>query len=60
MLDLDQRVTITVNGRRVNSPDRTLRPDLRTLLEDARRRGDRLHPFWAKVEVRTGRVPGYR
>ncbi len=60
MLNLEERLTITVNGRRVNSPDRTLRPDLRTLLEDARTRADRLHPFWAKIEVRTGRVPGYR
>lgn len=59
MLNLEDRVIITVNGRRVNSPDRTLRPDLRTLLEDARTRADRLHPFWAKIEVRTGRVPGY-
>jgi len=25
------------------------------LLEDARTRSDRQHPFWAKVEVNTGR-----
>ena len=25
-------------------------PDLSVLLEDVRTRGDRLHPFWAKVE----------
>ncbi len=36
-------------------PDRPTRlrfvePDLETLLEDVRTRGDRLHPFWAKVE----------
>jgi len=60
MLDLDRQIFVTVNGRRVNSPSRTLRPDLRVLLEDARTRADRLHPFWAKIEVGTGRVPGYR
>jgi predicted esterase len=28
---------------------RFVEPDLETLLEDVRTRGDRLHPFWAKV-----------
>ena len=27
-----------------------IRPDLATLLEDVRTRGDRQHPFWARVE----------
>ncbi len=29
---------------------RYVEPNLETLLEDVRSRGDRLHPFWAKVE----------
>lgn len=29
---------------------RFVEPDLETLLEDVRTRGDREHPFWAKVE----------
>ncbi len=29
---------------------RFVEPDLETLLEDVRARGDRLHPFWVKVE----------
>ena len=51
MIDFKQRVTITVNGRRAKTPDRFVGPDLATLLEDVRSRGDRQHPFWAKVEV---------
>ena len=37
---------------RRNRPSRLrfVEPDLETLLEDVRTRGDRLHPFWAKVE----------
>ena len=56
MLDFKQRATITVNGRRLNAPDQMIRADLRTLLEDVRTRGDRQHPFWAKIEGATGRV----
>ena len=32
---------------RANTP---IEPSLEVLLEDARARGDRKHPFWAKVE----------
>ncbi|MEN6450918.1 MAG: PHB depolymerase family esterase [Thermoguttaceae bacterium] len=56
MLDFKKRSVITVNGRRINPPDQTIRPDLHVLLEDVRTRGDRLHPFWAKLESATGRV----
>ncbi len=55
MVDFKQRMTITVNGRRFNGPDQMVRPDLKVLLEDVRTRGDRLHPFWAKVSGGTGR-----
>lgn len=34
----------------INGKSRTVNPSLETLLEDVRTRGDRLHPFWAKVE----------
>ncbi len=59
-IDFEQRVTITVNGRRLKTPDRFVRADLETLLEDVRSRGDRQHPFWAKVEGSTGRVSASR
>lgn len=49
-LDLDERVNIVVNGRRINPASQFLEPDLETLLEDVRTRGDRQHPFWVKVE----------
>ena len=40
------------DSERRNRPARLrfVEPDLETLLEDVRTRGDRLHPFWAKVE----------
>jgi pimeloyl-ACP methyl ester carboxylesterase/thioredoxin-like negative regulator of GroEL len=58
MIDFNQRATITVNGRRLNAADQIVRPELRTLLEDVRTRGDRQHPFWAKLEGATGRLHG--
>jgi pimeloyl-ACP methyl ester carboxylesterase len=58
MLDFNKRSIITVNGRRLNSPDQIIRPSLHVLLEDVRTRGDRLHPFWVKLEGATGRVKG--
>lgn len=56
MVDFTQRITVLVNGRRLNSGESFLQPDLETLLEDVRTRGDRQNPFWAKVEGPTGRV----
>lgn len=56
MLDFEQRVNIVVNSQRVHASDRFVKPELETLLEDVYGRGDRQHPFWAKIEVPTGRV----
>ncbi len=56
VLDFQRRANIVVNTRRANPPDRFLQPDLQTLLEDVRTRGDRQHPFWAKIDLPTGRV----
>ncbi|REJ65215.1 MAG: peptidase [Planctomycetota bacterium] len=39
-------VSATNAGRRVRNP----RPDVGAMLEDVRTRGDRQHPFWARVE----------
>jgi hypothetical protein len=50
MVDFDRRINVVVNNRRLTGPDRYVRPDLRVLLEDVRSRGDRQHPFWAKLE----------
>jgi predicted esterase len=57
LVDFDRRATVTVNGSRLAGAARTVTPDLAVLLEDVRLRGDRQHPFWAKVESSTGRIP---
>ncbi len=58
MVDFKQRVNISVNGRQMNSKDPFITPDLKTILEDVRTRGDRQHPFWARLDGATGRVNG--
>jgi len=56
VLDLSRRFTITINGGHLNTSDASLTGDLAVLLEDARTRGDRQHPFWSKIAAPTGRV----
>jgi predicted esterase len=41
----DGNLKVTIN----NKPQRKIQPSVETLLEDVRTRGDRQHPFWAKV-----------
>ena len=60
IIDFQERTYIKVNGGRINNRAPFVEPDLPTLLEDVRTRGDRQHPFWAKVESSTGRVLGGR
>lgn len=55
LVDFRKRITITVNGRRLTA-DSAMTPSVEVMLEDVRTRGDRQHPFWAKVEMATGRV----
>ncbi|MDG2380232.1 MAG: peptidase [Pirellulaceae bacterium] len=47
-IDLSRRVAITFNGKTRNH---NLSPDIQTMLEDARTRVDRLHPFWVEVDL---------
>ncbi len=54
MLDIDRKATITINGHRLNG--KTPVAEVSTILEDVRTRGDRQHPFWAKVDSATGRL----
>jgi pimeloyl-ACP methyl ester carboxylesterase len=58
MVDFKQRVNISVNGKQMNAKDPFITPDLKTILEDVRTRGDRQHPFWARLDGATGRVHG--
>lgn len=60
LINLEQRVNITVNGQRVNGSEPFVKPDLETMLEDVRTRADRRHPFWAKIEAPTGRLQASR
>ena len=48
LVDFDKRLRISVNG----FPDvRGAKPSIEAMLEDVRTRGDRMHPFWAKIDV---------
>ncbi len=46
MVDFDKPITVTIGGRNIRN---AAEANTRTLLEDVRTRGDRQHPFWAKV-----------
>ena len=48
LVKFDQPLTVELNGRPM-SRERFVRPDVGVLLEDARTRADRQHPFWAKL-----------
>jgi hypothetical protein len=52
MVKFDERVTLAFNRFRKNEP---VQPSARIILEDVRTRGDRQHPFWAKVDFAPGR-----
>ena len=47
LIDFDKRLQVIIDRRAIRDP----RPDISVMLEDARTRGDRLHPFWARVDV---------
>lgn len=49
LVDFSKQLVVEVNNRTISPRDRFVRPDLHVLLEDVRTRGDRQHPFWAKL-----------
>lgn len=55
LVNFNKRLTISVNARNLSGASQ-IEAQLSTLLEDVRARGDRQHPFWAKIETPTGRV----
>ena len=52
IVDFKTRVNITIGGRRPSGVPPIIKPSIETMLEDIRTRGDRQHPFWAKVEAK--------
>jgi len=56
MVDFNKPIAVSYNGAKASRSAGTLRPDMGVLLEDVRTRGDRLHPFWARIELPSGRI----
>jgi predicted esterase len=48
-VNFDRPITIRFNSERL-ALKQPIKPSLEVMLEDVRTRGDRQHPFWAKVE----------
>lgn len=53
-IDFGSPSTFIVNGKSFTFPGGRLQGDAETLLEDVRTRGDRQHPFWARVTFPEG------
>ncbi len=56
LVDFKRKITFTVNRGGLRMAQPFIEPDAKIILEDVRTRGDRQHPFWAKVETPSGRV----
>lgn len=54
--DFRDKIAIRFNGAPARLQDQAIEPSLEVMLEDARTRADRLHPFWAKIEMPGSRV----
>ena len=53
LVDFSLPIKIKLNGKKLTKKRMrgSTQPDLSVLLEDVRMRGDRIRPFWAKIEV---------
>jgi pimeloyl-ACP methyl ester carboxylesterase len=49
-VDFSKPIHVELKGRRMTGPGVEIKPAMSVLLEDARTRAERQHPFWAKVE----------
>jgi hypothetical protein len=54
-VDFSKPITVELKGRRMTAPGVEIKPAMSVLLEDARTRAERQHPFWAKVESNTAK-----
>jgi hypothetical protein len=55
LVDFNKPIKATLRSKSLPSGTPPIVPDLRVMLEDARTRADRMHPFWAKVEMGNGK-----
>lgn len=51
IVKFDDSLKVVINGK----TQKKVQPSLQVLLDDVRTRGDRQHPFWAKVELNSTR-----
>ena len=51
LIDFNLRTIVMVDGKRIN-PGPFIKPEISVILEDARTRGDRQRPFWARLDSR--------
>jgi pimeloyl-ACP methyl ester carboxylesterase len=56
LIDFTRPATVTINRRKYSGDD--LKPSVDVLLEDVLTRGDRQHPFWARVPGSVIKEPG--
>ena len=49
MVQFNQRINVEFNGKALQPRSGYVEPDLKLILEDARTRKDRLHPFWVRL-----------
>lgn len=56
MVDFGQPIEVKFNSNRFGGHRDEIQPDLGVILEDVRTRGDRQHPFWARVELPAGKL----
>ncbi|MGL4594699.1 MAG: hypothetical protein ACRCUY_08230 [Thermoguttaceae bacterium] len=50
MIDVDQKTSIQVGSKNYHPSNGYIKPDIQVILEDVRTRGDRLHPFWVRLD----------
>jgi predicted esterase len=58
LINFKHKISINVNGDRARLSGQGIEPSLAVMLEDARTRADRKHPFWAKVEMPSSVING--
>ena len=56
LIDFKAPFSLQVNSKKFTKNGQFIEPSLEVILDDATSRGDRQHPFWAKVEMPVGEV----